>query len=68
MMAGRRFTAASTMPTMTRRVAHARVDAFPGSGGVPGTREAAVAAGGCGSVVGVVVRVVSSRGMRPIIE
>lgn len=28
-MAGRRFSAASTMPTANRRVVHARVDAFP---------------------------------------
>ncbi|GHD84628.1 hypothetical protein GCM10010508_05470 [Streptomyces naganishii JCM 4654] len=76
MMAGRRFSAASTMPTMIRRVVHARVEpAVPGSGGMdasrcsPGSPDFPVAAvaAGAGSVVDV-VRVVSSHAMRPIIE
>nr|BFD85615.1 hypothetical protein StreXyl84_50160 [Streptomyces sp. Xyl84] len=68
MMAGRRFSADSTMPMTTRRVAHARVAGFPGAGSAPGARGAAVAAGVWCSVGDVVVRVVSSRAMRPIIE
>ncbi|EYT80369.1 hypothetical protein CF54_25835 [Streptomyces sp. Tu 6176] len=72
MMAGRRFSAASTMPTTTSRVAHARGACFAAvSAVVPGVRAAAGAAGGTAGAcrsVGVVVRVDSSRAMRPIIE
>ncbi|MDQ0712408.1 hypothetical protein QFZ55_001860 [Streptomyces luteogriseus] len=57
-MAGRRFSADSTMPRTSSRIVHARVDApgFPASCAVE-----------LRTVGGVVVRV-SSLGMRPIIE
>ncbi len=57
-MAGRRFSAASTMPRTIRRAVHARV---PDTGDVP------TAGAGPPTVVGLVVRV-SSLTMRPIIE
>ncbi|GGV81501.1 hypothetical protein GCM10010512_05410 [Streptomyces thermoviolaceus subsp. thermoviolaceus] len=66
-MAGRRFRAASTMPSVTRRTAHVRgaaVRVVPAAAVGP---VAAVAAGSAGSVGGVVVRVGSSR-MGTIIE
>ncbi|GGW86612.1 hypothetical protein GCM10010383_14770 [Streptomyces lomondensis] len=59
MMAGRRFSADSTMPRTSSRIVHARVDVPPGS--------RAAGAAELRAVGGVIVRV-SSLAMRAIIE